>query len=71
MRVSFWWGITMERKHFGHHGVDEKLSLKWLLIGRDGVSWIHLAPNGDQWWNFVTTGMNVRAGAVYCTEIFD
>ena len=71
MRVRFWWGITMERKHFGDQGVDEKLSLKWVLIGRDGVSCINLALNGDQWRSFVTTAMNVRAGAVYCTEIFD
>jgi hypothetical protein len=73
MRVRFWWGITKERKHFGDQGVDEKLSLKWVLkeIGRDGVSWICLAPNGDHWRSFVTTAMNVRAGAVYCREIFD
>lgn len=72
MRVRFWWGITKERKHFGDQRVDE-LSLKWVLkgVGRDGVSWIHLAPNGDQWRSFVTTAMNVRAGAVYCMEIFD
>ena len=73
MRVRFWWGITKERKHSGDQGVDEKLSLKWVLkeTGRDGVSWIHLAPNGDQCWSLVTTGMNVRAGAVHCREIFD
>ena len=51
----------------------DELSLKWVLkeVGRDGVSWIHLAPNGDQWRSFVTTTMDVRAGAVYCREIFD
>ena len=61
------------RKHVGDQGVDENPSMKWALkeIGREGVSWIHLAPNGDQWRSFVTTAMNVRAGAVYCREIFD
>jgi hypothetical protein len=72
MRPRFWWGITKERKHFGDQGVDEKLSLKWVLkeVGRGGVSWIHLAPNGDQWRSSVTTAMDVRAGHVYCKEIF-
>jgi hypothetical protein len=73
MRVRFWLGITKERKHFGDQGIDEKLSLKWVLkeVGRDGVSWIHLVPKGGQWRSFVTTAINVLAGAVYCREIFD
>jgi hypothetical protein len=29
-------------------------------IGWEGVDWIHLTQNGDQWWALVNMVMNLR-----------
>jgi hypothetical protein len=39
-----------------------KTILKWILreIGWDGMDWIELAQDRDQWWALVNTVMNLR-----------
>jgi hypothetical protein len=34
--------------------------LKWILERLDGIDWIDLAQDRDQWWALVNTAMNLR-----------
>jgi hypothetical protein len=39
---------------------EDSISLDLKEIGREGVDWIHLAQDTDQWWTFMNTVMNLR-----------
>jgi hypothetical protein len=50
------------RDHSEDPGVDGKMILEWILreMGWEGVEWIHLAQDRDQWQAVVNTVMNLR-----------
>jgi hypothetical protein len=57
MHVKFWSEIPNGRYHseeLGVGGRDPK-EISW-----EGVDWMHLAQDGDQWWIIVNTVMNLR-----------
>jgi hypothetical protein len=60
MYKTFWFWNLKGRYHLEDLGVNERIS-EWILtkIGWEGVDWMHLAQNSDQWealvnreWNF-------------------
>jgi hypothetical protein len=49
------------RNYFEDMGVNEKMILEWILgKQREGVDWIHLAQDRDQWWALVKSVMKLR-----------
>jgi hypothetical protein len=49
------------RDHSEDIGSDGKIMLKWILgeIGWEGVDWMHLAQDRDQWQGLVNTEMDL------------
>jgi hypothetical protein len=48
--IGYWWESQMERVHWGDQGVG----------GWDGMDWIGLAQDRDQWRALVNTVINLR-----------
>jgi len=42
-------------------GISGRIKLEWILreTGWDGVEWIHMAQDMDQWWALVNMVMNL------------
>jgi len=40
-------------------GIDENTTMDLYERGWEGVDWIHLVQDGDQWWALVNTLMNL------------
>jgi hypothetical protein len=57
---SILWESQMERDHWEDHGVGRWTILKWILERWDGMDWIELAQDRDQWRAFVNMAMNLR-----------
>jgi hypothetical protein len=57
-----WLGNLKGRDHLEDLNVDEKIILDWILwkTGWEGVDWIHLAQDRDQWQALVNTIMDRR-----------
>jgi hypothetical protein len=51
MHTRHWWEIQKERDHWEDQDVGGWTILKWILteIGWDGMDWIYLAQDRDQW----------------------
>jgi hypothetical protein len=61
MRIEYWWESQKERDHWEDPGVDRLTVLKWNLdIGWDGMDWIDVVHDRDQWRALVNTVMNLR-----------
>jgi hypothetical protein len=62
MHVGYWWKSQKERDHWEDQVVGGWAMLKWILreIGWDGMDWIDLAQDRDQWRALVNTVMNLR-----------
>jgi hypothetical protein len=54
MHVGYWWESQMERDHCDNIKMDLR------EIGWDGIDWIDLAQDRDQWKALVNTVMNHR-----------
>jgi hypothetical protein len=62
MHIKYWWGKQEGKKPLG------KPRRRWLNsnkmdlreLGWDGVDWIYLAQDRDQWRTLVNTVMNLR-----------
>jgi hypothetical protein len=53
-------GKPGEKRPLGRHDIGGWTILKWILeIGWDGVDWIELAQDRDQWRALVNTVMNL------------
>jgi hypothetical protein len=61
MHVGYWWENQKERDHFEDKDVDGWSNIKINLreIGWDGMDWIDLVQDKDQWRAFVNTVMNI------------
>jgi hypothetical protein len=56
MHIGYWWESQKERDQ----DVDGWTILKWILERWDGVDWIELAEDRDQWRALVNTVLNLR-----------
>jgi hypothetical protein len=63
MHIGYWWECQKERDHWEDRDVGGWTILKWILdrMGWDGMDWIDLSLNRDQWRALVNTVMNLRA----------
>jgi alpha-glucosidase (family GH31 glycosyl hydrolase) len=57
--TSFWWQSQKERDHLKDQGVDG-IRMDLREIGQEGVEWIQLAQDKDQWRALLNTVMNLR-----------
>jgi hypothetical protein len=63
-------GNLKGRDHLEDLSVDGKIILEWIReIGWEGVDWMHLAQDKDQWRALVKTVMNV--GFIKGGELLD
>jgi hypothetical protein len=62
MRIGCWWESQKKRDHYEDQDVGGWTILKWILreIKWDGMDWIELAQDRDQWRALVNTVMNLR-----------
>jgi hypothetical protein len=56
----YWWECQKERDHWEDQDVGGWTILKWILERWDGMDWIDLAQNRDQWRALVNTVINLR-----------
>jgi hypothetical protein len=55
MHIGYWWESQKERDHWEDQDVGE-----WREIGWDGVDWIDMVQDRDQWRALVNTVLNLR-----------
>jgi hypothetical protein len=61
MHIGFWRKSQTARDRWEETDVGGKTILKWILeTGWDGMDWIDLAQDRDQWWALVNTVINFR-----------
>jgi hypothetical protein len=60
--TRFWWETPKERDLSEDQGVDERRGSEWILGRLDGMEWIYLTQDRDQWRDLVKTAMNLRHG---------
>jgi hypothetical protein len=62
MHIGYLWESHKERYHWEDQDVGGWTISKWILreIGWDGVDWIDMAQNRDQWRALVNTVLNLR-----------
>jgi hypothetical protein len=58
MYIGLWSRNLNERDHSEHLGVDGKIILERIL-GCEGVNWVHMVHDRDQWRALVNTVMNL------------
>jgi hypothetical protein len=59
MHIGYWWEIQKERDHWEDEDVGGWKILKWILERWDGMDWIDLAQDRDQWGALVNKVMNL------------
>jgi hypothetical protein len=60
MHIGYWWESQKERDHWEDQGVSRCTILKLILERWDGMDWIYLAYDRDQWRALVNTVMNLQ-----------
>jgi hypothetical protein len=60
--MGYWWESQKERDHWEDQNVGGWTILKWIFreIGWDGVYWIDMAQDRDQWRALVEMAINLR-----------
>jgi hypothetical protein len=56
MRIGYWWESQKERDHWEDQDVSGWTIIKWI----DGVDWIDMAQDRDEWRALVNTVLNLR-----------
>jgi hypothetical protein len=61
MRIGYWWECQKERDLKEDQDIGEWIIIKMDLreIGSDGMDWIDVVENRDQWRSLVDTVMNL------------
>jgi hypothetical protein len=55
MHIRYWWESQKERDYWEDQDVGG-----WKKVGWDGVDWIDMAQDRDQWRALVNTVLNLR-----------
>jgi hypothetical protein len=60
--TGFWWGNLKGRDHLEDPGVDERITLRWIIqeLRYGGTDGIDLAQDRDRWRALVNAVMNLR-----------
>jgi hypothetical protein len=59
MHIGYWWESRKEGDHWGDQDVGGWTIMDLREIGWDGIDWIDLAQNRDQWRALVNAVMNL------------
>jgi hypothetical protein len=59
MHVGYWWESQKERHHWEGQDIGRWTILKWVLERQDGIDWIDLAEDRNQWRALVNIVMNL------------
>jgi hypothetical protein len=59
MHIGYWWGSQKVRDHWEDLDVGGWTILKWILEGWDGIDWIDLVLDRDQWRALENTVINL------------
>jgi hypothetical protein len=60
MHIGYWWESQKVRDHWEDLDVGGWTILKCTLERQDGMDWIDVAQDRDQWRSLVNTVMNLR-----------
>jgi hypothetical protein len=62
MHIGYWWEIQKGRDHWEDQDVGwfDNIKMDLKEIGWDGMDWIDLPQNWDQWRALLNTAMNLR-----------
>jgi hypothetical protein len=60
MHAGYWWESQKKRDHWEDQDVGGWIILKWILERWDGVDFIGLAQDRDQWRVLVNTVMKLQ-----------
>jgi hypothetical protein len=55
MHIEYWWESQKERDHW-----EDNIRMDLREIGWDGVDWINMTQDRDQWRDLVNTILNLR-----------
>jgi hypothetical protein len=53
MLLGYWWESQKERDHWEHN-----IKMYLIEVGRNGMDWIYMAQDRDQWKALVNTVLN-------------
>jgi len=59
MHTKFWLENLKGRDHLEGLGIGGRIVFEWILIGWEGVEWIHLAQDMGQWQAVVNMVINL------------
>jgi hypothetical protein len=61
VHIGYWWECRKKEDHWEDQDVGEgRILIDLREIGWDGMDWIDLAQDRDQWRALVNTAMNLR-----------
>jgi hypothetical protein len=60
LHIRLWQETHKERDHYEDLDVGVTIILRWILERWDGMDWIDLSQDRDQWMALVNTVMNLR-----------
>jgi hypothetical protein len=58
--IGYWWGSQKKRGHYNMCRWMDNIEMNLRKIGWDGMDWIDLSQDRDQWRALVKTAINLR-----------